>query len=111
MRPLGLILALVLLAGCAAPVIQIPMGAAAVAWGEGRATYATVRAIAIQLRKEGKIDDAGWEAMKAEDIKAKVLKEFIEKALLNPVEPIDYAKIMAYTTGALELMMRVGLVP
>ncbi|MFA5058916.1 MAG: hypothetical protein WC485_12435 [Opitutaceae bacterium] len=98
-----------ILAACGTPQITMPIGAAAVAWGDARAMYATGTALAIQLRKDGKIDDAAWEDLKALDVKAKVYRQQIEKALLTPEVPVDYEKIMQYSGEAIDLLLKLGI--
>jgi hypothetical protein len=107
----ALILGLILLSvtACATPQITMPMGAAAVAWGDARALYATSKAFAVQLRKDGKIDDGGWEELKALDVKAQVYRTEIERALLNPTVPPDYEKIMQYSGQAIDLLLKLGV--
>lgn len=96
-------------AGCATPEVRIPVGAAAIGYANGVGMYATGRMMAIQMRRDGKIDDGAWEELKAMDMKAHLLKTEVEKALLDARAPVDWEKVMAYTNSSVELLMKLGV--
>ena len=87
----------------------MPLGAAAVGYAHGVEMYTSGKMIAIQLRTARKIPDPAWEELKAIDIRATTMRTELEKRLLNPVEPVDYEKILAYTANTAELLARLGI--
>lgn len=99
-----------LLAACGDPQLRMPLGAAAVGYAHGVEMYTTGKMIALQLRTEGKIPDASWEELKALDIRATTMRGELEKQLLNPVQPVDYEKILSYTAQTADLLIKLGVI-
>jgi uncharacterized lipoprotein YajG len=112
MKFVGLMLALVALVGCATPQVTMPVGVASVAYAQARADYATAAILVTQACVAGKLDKQACDAAAAIDVRAKVLKQSIESALMNPSQPIDWGQVLQYTASVAELLIKVGvLVP
>lgn len=111
MRSIPILLLATLLSACAAPTVSIPVGAACIAYGQGRADYAKADLIVTQACKAGKLTADVCEMAKAIDVRAKVLRESVESALLNPAQPIDWGQVMQYSASVTELLLRVGVLP
>lgn len=109
MKKFLLALCLMFSLGCAAPQITIPMGQAAIAWGEVRSDYATGKAIVTFACVGGKIDKAGCEALSEIDKRAQVKREVIEKSLANPSTPVDWGQVMSYMSSVTEMMIKLGV--
>jgi hypothetical protein len=112
MKTLGLVVMLVLLlVGCAPTQVALPAGVAAVMYANARADYATAKVLITQACKAGRIDPDACEAATAIDLRAKIYKDSIEAAMMNPQQPIDWAQVMKYSEEVAGLIIRLGLVP
>ena len=109
MRTLGLILALVLLAGCAPMQVTLPVGVASVAYAQARADYATAAVIVTQACKAEKLSQEACASAKIIDARAQTLRKSIESALMNPSQPVDWAQVLAYTASVAELLLKLGV--
>jgi uncharacterized lipoprotein YajG len=109
MRTLGLMLALVLLAGCAPMQVTLPVGVASVAYAQARADYATATVIVTQACKAGKLSVEACASAKLIDARAQILRQSIDSALMNPSQPVDWAQVLAYTASVAELLLKLGV--
>ncbi len=94
--------------GCASPQVSMPVGVAAIGLANGVEMYTVGRMTALQMRRDGKIPDDVWEDLKAIDIRAKILKSEVEKALLDAKAPIDWEKVILYTQSSVDLLIKLG---
>jgi len=112
MKKIGLFcLLFAILFGCATPQVSLPAGVAAVMYANARADYATAKVLITQACKAGRIDAEACEAAAQIDLRAKIYKESIEAALMNPAQPIDWAQVMKYSEEVAGLIIKLGLVP
>lgn len=94
---------------CGTPQITMPVGTAAVMYGNARADYAVGKLIVTQACVSGKLDADTCKMAADIDVKAIVYKDAIEKALLNPSQPVDWGQVMAYSETVVGLLIKLGL--
>lgn len=101
-------LALVALAGCTAPVVRIPIGAAAVGYGDFKYLQAAVTLRAMDMCKAGKLsaEDCAW--LKAEREKLEILDKDLRKSILSAKGEVDEEKIMLYLQILAGIAMKAG---
>ncbi len=98
-------------AACATPQVSMPVGVAAVMYGNARADYATAKVLVTQGCAGGKLDAAACEAARQIDLRAQVYKTNIEKALTTPEQPVDWSQILQYSESVVGLLLKLGQVP
>ncbi|MFB3816157.1 MAG: hypothetical protein ACE147_00720 [Candidatus Methylomirabilales bacterium] len=106
-----LLVALVSLVACATPQVTMPAGAAAVLYANARADYAVAKVLAGQACKSGKLEGEACEALAQVDVKAKIYRDAIERALLDPTQPVDWAQVVQYSGSVVELLVKIGVLP
>jgi hypothetical protein len=100
-----------LLVGCATPQVTMPVGVASVAYAQARSDYGALRVIATQACQKGKLDKATCDQLAQVDTRMQVLRQSVEKSLLDPQTPPDWAAILQYTEAVMGMVVKMGLVP
>ena len=107
-RRVSLLLVVLAVAGCTLPVVKIPIGAAAVAYGDFKYLQAAVTLRATDMCKAGKLspEDCAW--LKAEAEKIEMLDKDIRKGMLAAKGEIDEEKVMQYLQILAGIAMKGG---
>lgn len=109
MKLVGLLILSMVLIGCATPQVTMPVGVASVAYAQARADYAIASVIVSRACTSGQLDAAACTSAAAIDTRAKILRQSIEAALMNPSQPIDWAQVMSYSASVAEMLIKLGV--
>lgn len=106
-RVLAVALAL-LLTGCTAPVLQVPIGQAALVYADAK-TLGTVMALRVRdLCKAEKLSAEDCAYMDKQDALAKALDADVRKGILEAKGEIDWTKVMQYLQILAGIAVKVG---
>lgn len=97
------------LVACGTPQISLPMGQAAIMWGQARADCGAAKMIIAQGCAGGKIDKASCDALAAIDLRAQTVRQSVEQSLANPSQPVDWQQVMTYSASISEMLIRLGV--
>ena len=112
MKRIGLFcLSFAILLGCATPQVSMPVGVASIVYANARADYAMARVYISMACSAGKWDKEACEAARQIDIRAKVYRDTIEKALMNPEQTIDWAQVLKFSEEVTGIILKLGLMP
>jgi hypothetical protein len=89
----------------------MPAGVAAVMYANARADYATAKALVVRACAEKKWTQEECEAAKQLDVRAQIYRAAIERALMQPEQPIDWAQVLQFSEEVAVLILRLGLMP
>lgn len=103
--------AAILFTGCATPQVTMPVGVAAIAYGQARSDYGAMRVLATQACVRGKLDKPTCEELTAVNARMQVLRQTIERSLLDPQTPVDWAAVLQYTEAVMGVMLKLGVIP
>lgn len=107
-RLLGLLVSLSLLTGCTAPVLQVPIGQAALVYADAK-TLGAVMALRVgDLCSAGKLSADDCVYMDKQDALAKALDVDIRKGILEAKGEIDWNKVMQYLQILAGIAVKVG---
>jgi hypothetical protein len=109
MRP-SLILSVLLLAlcGCTAPVLQIPIGQAAVLYGDWKYLQGTLTVSLTVMCRDKQLTEAQCNWLKAESEKAIMVDKDIRKSLIDAKGEIDKEKVMEYLQILAGIAVKMG---
>lgn len=102
------LLFILLLSGCTAPVLQIPIGQAALVYADAK-TLGTVMALrARDLCKTNKLSVEDCAYMDKQDALAQALDADVRKGILAANGVIDWEKVMQYLQLLAGIAVKVG---
>jgi hypothetical protein len=101
------VLAVVGLSACATPQVSLPAGAACVAYGNARADYAAAKMLATQYCKSGTLPAEACETLKQVDVRAQIYRDQVEKALMDPTQPVDWPKVLQYSEEVVGILLKI----
>jgi len=108
MRLVALACALAILTGCTAPVVQVPIGQAALVYADAK-TLGAVMALRVRdLCKAGKLSPEDCAYMATQDALAKQLDEDVRAGILGAKGEIDWTKVMQYLQILAGIAVKVG---
>jgi len=110
-RHLVLFALLIALAACATPQVTMPSGVASVMYAHAYGDYQIAKVYVMSACASGRFDKETCEVARQIDIRAKVYKDNIEKALMDPTQPIDWGQVMQFSETAINLILKLGLMP
>ncbi len=105
MRWLALVL---LLAGCSAPVLKIPIGQAALVYADARVAYRTLEIRVTDACKAGKLDKDTCAQLATEAEKAKMIDADVRKGIASAEGEIDWEKVMQYVQLIAGVALKAG---
>jgi hypothetical protein len=88
--------------------VSLPAGAACVAYGNARADYAAAKMLATQYCKSGALPAEACETLKQVDVRAQVYREQVEKALMDPAQPVDWPKVLQYSEEVVGVLLKIA---
>jgi len=101
-----------ILSGCGMfmtpPVVKIPIGAAAIGYGDFKYLQAVVTVRATDLCKANKLSESDCQWLKSEGEKIAMLDKDIRKSILDAKGEVDQEKIMQYLQILAGLAVKVG---
>lgn len=108
MRRLILLVSALLALGCTAPVVKIPIGQAALTYGDFKYLQAaiTVRVTDMCVRKKLTETDCVW--LKAEGEKLDMVDKQIRASVMDAKGEIDQEKVMQYLQILAGIALKVG---
>ena len=103
-----ILLSLLVVTGCTAPVVKIPIGAAALTYGDFKYLQAVVTVRATDLCKGKKLSEADCVWLKAEGEKVDMLDAEIRKSVMDAKGEVDQEKVMMYLKILAGIAVKVG---
>jgi len=105
---LGFLVVAIALVGCTAPVVKIPIGQAALTYGDFKYLQAamTLRVTDMCVRKKLAETDCIW--LKAEGEKLDMVDKQIRASVMDAKGEIDQEKVMQYLQILAGIAMKVG---
>ena len=102
------LLCALLLTGCTAPVLQVPIGQAALVYADAK-TLGAVMALRVgDLCKTHKLSAEDCAYMDKQDALAKALDADVRKGILEAKGQIDWEKVMQYLQILAGIAVKVG---
>jgi len=103
-----LLLAILLVTGCTAPVIQVPIGQAALVYADAKTAYTVLNLQIVAACKAEKIPPEACAEMMAQSRLVDVLDADVRKSILQAEGTIDWAKVMQILQVIAGLAVKVG---
>jgi hypothetical protein len=104
----GVLASALAVAGCTLPVVKIPIGAAALAYGDFKYLQAVVTLRVTDLCTAKKLSDVDCVWLKAQGEKAELLDKDLRKAILDAKGEVDQEKVMQYLQILAGIAVKIG---
>lgn len=103
-----LLAVVLLLTGCTAPVLQIPVGQAALVYADAKTLGAVMALRVTDMCRAGKLSVEDCAYMDKQDALARALDNDVRKGILEAKGEIDWNKVMQYLQILAGIAMKVG---
>lgn len=107
-HPLWIGVALLTLTGCTAPVLQVPIGQAALVYADAKTAYTVLSMQVRQACATGKFKPDVCTSLDAQDQIVKVMDADVRKGIMEAKGQVDWEKVMAILQVIAGIAVKVG---
>lgn len=112
--PVSLLFAAFLLGGCGLftadrPVLQMDYAGAFLVYADTLAAYSVAKVRIVDACAAKVLPDATCQELSKADDRLQITNKFIRDGLSNPINPIDWGKVQAFSSEVLGILVQVGV--